>query len=313
MSSNQALMKVKKIFGCRVGYIGTLDPFATGVLPVAVGEARKFIPYASEVEKTYVFDVLFGIATDTFDRCGAVVTTSDKIPHRQEIEQVLPRFLGQQLQIPPSFSAKKIAGKRACDIMRSGQTVQLTPVPIRILGLELLDGDCANENGDYASSFADGKCFKFLARPSQGTYIRRLACDIAAELGSVAHVTALRRIKSGFFSVSDAISLEKLMKMRDTDTVFRSLIPCECPLDDIPALYLNEDSVVRLQNRLLVSPFSVNNGGFLSGECGGSRMISSNVLIFEKISRHFFGVGFVSEENEVRAVRMCSPMIKKVH
>jgi tRNA pseudouridine55 synthase len=311
-------MKIGKILGCRVGYIGTLDPFATGVLPIAVGEARKFIHYASDVEKVYVFDALFGTATDTFDRCGTITATSDRIPTPDEIVALLPHFLGRRLQIPPPFSAKKIAGRRACDMVRSGQVVQLAPVPIEILSLELLNDfglEKENNSSNVAPAIiASEKCFRFVLRCSRGTYVRRLVCDIAAELGSVAHVTALRRIKSGFFSINDAISLEKLMKIVDTSLVFESLIPCECPLDDIPALYLSEDFVVRLQNGLRVSLRFVENadtpGGVFRWKSGNPTM-PSNVLIFEKISQRFFGIGFVSEENEVRAVRMCSPVMKK--
>jgi tRNA pseudouridine55 synthase len=279
MSSNLAMIKARKKFECNAGYVGTLDPFATGVLPIAVGETRKFIQYVSDVEKTYVFAMKFGEETDSLDIDGEVVRRSEKIPSRREILDILPNFIGEQYQVPPVFSAIKVNGKRACDRVRSGESVELASRKITIMAL-----DCIDEKRGVAT--LNVVC-------SKGTYVRSLARDIAAGLGTVAYLQSLRRMKSGFFSISDAISLEKLQKIDDTEKLARLLVPNESPLDDIPALYLRTEDVVRLQNGLQIS-------------VDWSELESSKVLIFDDLSREFKGVGFISADGEVKAVRMCA-------
>jgi tRNA pseudouridine55 synthase len=281
MSSNSAMMKVKKIFGGKMGYVGTLDPFATGVLPIAVGEARKFIPYVAAAEKTYVFTMKFGTETDSLDVDGKIVRTCENIPPIYEIRDVLADFLGEQWQTPPIFSAIKVNGKRACDRVRAGEHVNLSDRKITVFSLELAD----DSPSDRSVSL------KVVC--SKGTYIRSLARDMAEKLGTVAYVESLRRLKSGFFSINDAIPLEKLLKMKDTSELSHLFLSFEGPLDDIPALFLKTDDVTRLQRGLRIS------------FCDSS-VRSSNVRVFDESSRVFKGIGFVSGDGELKAVRMCA-------
>lgn len=283
MSSNAAISKIKRIIKTRMGYIGTLDPFATGVLPIALGEARKFIPYVNEKEKTYVFTVVFGISTDSLDIDGQRNGKSDKVPSKDELAAILPTFLGCQRQIPPKFSAIKIKGQRACDLTRQGKEVSLTAREISVFSLDLL-----------CESLEDSREATLRVTCSKGTYVRSLARDIAEKLGSLAYVKSLRRTQSGFFSINNAITLEKLEKIEDTNGLVGSLLPLESPLDDIPALYLSEDETKRLQNGLCV-PY----------DCRGAS--DSNVLVFEGSGKSFRGIGYLSSnDGTVRAVRMCS-------
>lgn len=278
MSSNQAMIKVKKIFKQKTGYIGTLDPFATGVLPIAIGEACKFIPYISDVEKTYILTMVFGQETDTLDTDGKIIKTSKKIPNDKEISVILPSFLGEIMQRPPSFSAIKIRGKRACDRVRNGEIVELPLRKVNIFSVSLL----ATEGNEATLSVI---C-------SKGTYIRSLARDIAEKLGSVAYVKSLKRIKSGFFSINHAISLEKISQIKDTNDSLAILASVESPLDDIPALYMSEENIVKLQNGVHI-------------KCENLEHISRNVRIFGSFKKKFSGIGFISEDSTLVPVRMC--------
>ena len=278
MSSNRAMMKVRKMFGCKAGYVGTLDPFATGVLPIALGETRKFIPYVSETQKNYIFTMEFGSTTDTLDKDGEITETSTKIPNESEIAEILSSFLGDQDQMPPIFSAIKIMGKRACDRVRSGEVVMLSSRKVHIFSISLIA--IRNNEADLQVT-----C-------SKGTYVRSLARDIAEKLGTVAYVKSLRRIKSGFFSINNAITLEKLLQIKDTSVSLCCLLSHESPLDDIPALRVSKNDVVKLQNGLHVS-------------CANERLGSTNVLIFEDHGGSFAGIGFFSDDGTVKPVRMC--------
>ena len=283
MSSNAAMSRVKRIFhGERTGYIGTLDPFATGVLPIAIGEARKFIPYVNEEKKNYIFTMVFGTETDSLDIDGNVICSSECIPSLKQLHKILPTFLGEQSQIPPKFSAIKINGRRACDLMRKGKNVELNARNVRIFSLNLI-----------SESLEQSKEATLSVTCSKGTYVRSLARDIADKLGTVAYVKSLRRTQSGFFSINNAISLEKLQKIEDTSTLMSFVLPLESPLDDIPALYVSEDEARKLQNGLLIS---VEDD---ISEC-------SNVLIFEKFIKSFKGIGARFGNGTVKAVRMCS-------
>ncbi len=283
LSSNTAMLTVKRIFqGIRTGYIGTLDPFATGILPIAIGEGRKFIPYVNEDKKTYIFTMIFGTETDTLDIDGNVVNVSECIPSIESLRKILPTFLGDQRQIPPKFSAIKINGRRACDLMRKGQNVELKARFVHIFSLDLI-----------SESLEQLKEATLIVTCSKGTYIRSLARDIADKLGTVAYLKSLRRTQSGFFSINNAIPLEKLQKIEDTNTLMSFVLPLESPLGDIPALYVSENEARKLQNGL---PISVED---VISEC-------SNVLIFEKFSKTFKGIGTVFCDGTVKAVRMCS-------
>ncbi|MDR2794205.1 MAG: tRNA pseudouridine(55) synthase TruB [Holosporaceae bacterium] len=278
MSSNFAMIKVRKILGARTGYVGTLDPFATGVLPIAVGEARKFIQFlGSSQRKKYDFTIVFGKTTDSLDRDGKITGESLKIPIPEEVKNILPDFLGRQWQLPPIFSAIKIFGRRACDRVRAGENIELAAREVEIFFLSL-EG-------------VENNIFRFCVICSPGTYVRSLARDIAEKVGSLGYVDALRRTESGFFSIKHAIPLENLSKIDDTDMLIRLLVPIESPLDDIPALYLENDLVKMVQNGLRIS---LKNQ--LSLPC---------VRIHENFDGGFRGIGSVSDSGLLKAVRMC--------
>ncbi|MDR2645947.1 MAG: tRNA pseudouridine(55) synthase TruB [Holosporaceae bacterium] len=281
MSSNFAMTKVRRILRTPTGYVGTLDPFATGVLPIAVGEARKFIRFIEKSEKTYRFTMAFGKTTDTLDKNGKITAYTDNIPQKSSVLGVLNKFLGETEQIPPAFSAIKLNGKRACDRVRLGEPVELSPKKINIFAIKVINEDLPK----YELSL-EVTC-------SKGTYMRGLARDIAEELGSLAYVKTLCRIKSGFFSLNNAITLEKLSEIKDTHKMKAILASVESPLDDIPALYLRSEGIAVLRNGV---QFRMKNLG----------IISSNVKIFDDINKVFCGVGYVSDDGTVKAVRMCN-------
>ena len=278
ISSNFAMVKVRKLLNEKTGYVGTLDPFATGVLPIAVGRARKFIQFIEEGEKEYEFEVIFGTSTDSYDETGKVCKITKIIPTRNQIEKIIPKFLGEIEQIPPKFSAIKINGRRACDLVRQNKLVEIPSRKIFIHDLRLL-------------SFSENNSAKFRVKCSKGTYVRTLAVDIAQKLGSLCYVKELRRIKSGFFSIDRSITLEKLVEIVDTSELDGNLFPLESPLDDIPALALEKDYVSRLQNGLAV-------------QLANPEVLSSNVRLFDSESKKFCGVCFVSADGVVTAVRM---------
>ena len=278
ISSNFAMVKVRKTIGEKTGYVGTLDPFATGVLPIAVGRARKFIQFIEDGIKVYEFEVVFGTSTDSYDETGEICETTKLIPTKNQIEKIVPKFLGEIKQIPPKFSAIKINGHRACDLVRQNKAVEIPSRKIFIYDLQLLD-------------FSGSNSAKFLVKCSKGTYVRTLAVDIAKELGSLCYLKDLRRIKSGFFSIDHTITLEKLIQIIDTNELESDLFPLESPLDDIPALSLERDYVSRLQNGLAV-------------QLTDSEILSSNVKLFDSESGRFCGVCFVSADGLVTAVKM---------
>lgn len=277
ISSNFSMIKVRKILNEKTGYVGTLDPFATGVLPIAVGRARKFIQFMENGEKIYEFSVKFGEATNTYDETGEIISSTKNIPTQQQIEKILPKFLGIIEQVPPKFSAIKINGRRACDLVRRNKSVDIPSRKIQIFDLKL-----QKFSGDSA---------QFTVRCSKGTYVRTLAIDIAQNLDSLCYVKDLRRIKSGFFSIDRAITLENLAKIVDTDELEDNLFSLESPLDDIPALHLERSCVSKLQNGLAV-------------QLENSEILDSNVKIFNRENGEFCGICFVSANGLAQAVKM---------
>jgi len=222
----------------KVGHGGTLDPLATGVLPIAVGEATKLAGRMLDSDKVYDFTLSFGVETDTLDLEGREIARSDVRPSRAEIEAVLPRFTGPIEQVPPAYSALKVDGERAYDLARAGEEVVLASraVTIRELSIMAVDADSVT----------------LTAHVSKGTYIRSLARDIAQALGTVGHVTMLRRTKAGPFTLEQAISLDKLGEAAKGRTLEDILLPLRAGLDDIPALSLTPDQAGLLrQGRVL--------------------------------------------------------------
>jgi tRNA pseudouridine55 synthase len=224
----------------KVGHGGTLDPLAEGVLPIALGEATKLAGRMLDSDKTYEFTIKFGAVTSTLDAEGEVVATSEVRPALAEIEAILPRFTGPIEQVPPAFSALKIDGKRAYDRARAGEDVELKLRSVTIHDLSLLRG------GDEVSEVT------LIASVSKGTYIRSLARDIALALGTVGHVTMLRRSKAGPFTLAQAISLDKLNEIGKGAALEDVILPLEAGLDDIPAFSLSPEAAVAVrQGRVL--------------------------------------------------------------
>ncbi|PXA99770.1 tRNA pseudouridine(55) synthase TruB [Nostoc sp. 3335mG] len=226
VTSTQAVGKVRWLFSAlKAGHAGTLDPLATGILPIALGEATKAVPQVQDGTKVYRFSIQWGSATTTDDREGEVVATSDIRPDRAALEAVLPRFTGLVVQRPPVFSALKIDGERAYDLARAGETVNLEPRPVEIDSLVLVDH--ATE-----ASTLEVTCGK-------GTYVRSLARDIAELLGTRGHVGSLHRSAVGPFSDADAVTLEQLEAAEEGEARDALLAPIAAGLVDLPEIRLD--------------------------------------------------------------------------
>lgn len=239
MTSTQAVSRVRHLYGAqKAGHAGTLDPLATGVLPIAFGEATKTMPFAVGGNKQYRFTVRFGAATATDDAEGAIVATSAVRPTRAEIEAALPGFVGEISQVPPRYSALKVAGARAYDLARDEEEFELAPRPALIESLKLVD-------------MPDSDHCLIEARCGKGTYVRALARDLGHSLGSAAHITELRRTRVGPFDEEAAISLAKLEQLGHSaagrDALVSVLQPVETALDDIPALAISGQDAARLK------------------------------------------------------------------
>ncbi len=235
MTSAAVVGKARRLTGAaKVGHGGTLDPLATGVLPLAFGEATKTVAWAMDGAKVYRFTVRWGEARATDDAEGAVTATSDARPTIEEIASVLPRFIGDIDQVPPAYSAVKVSGKRAYALARDNQPVDLPPRPVIIHRLELIGAPDA----DHA---------QFEAETGKGAYMRSLARDLAVAVGTVGHIEKLRRTRVGPFAKEDAISLEKLAALGHSAPLADYLLPVETALDVIPALVLTEAEARRLQ------------------------------------------------------------------
>ena len=214
----------------KVGHGGTLDPLATGVLPIAVGEATKLAGRMLDASKEYAFTLRFGEETDSLDLEGSVIAASDVRPTRAAIAAVLPRFTGPSEQVPPAYSAIRVDGARAYDLARAGEAVELKARAVTIHSLNVSDEAHAAEDA-----------VTLIAHVSKGTYIRSLARDIAHALGTVGHVTMLRRLRAGPFDLSQAISLDKLNDVGKGAPLEHVLLPLEAGLVDIPALDLSPE------------------------------------------------------------------------
>lgn len=234
LSSNAVVGRVRRLTGAaKVGHAGTLDPMATGVLPMALGEATKIVSYLMDGAKAYRFTVRWGEQRDTDDAEGEVVATSDARPTKEQILAVLGNFIGDIEQVPPVFSAIKIEGKRAYALARADQAPEMKPRTIHIEDLKLL-------------SVVDADHAEFEAVSGKGAYMRSLARDLGTALGTVGHIAQLRRIAVGPFDEKQAISLDKLESLRHSAPLSEHLLPVETVLDDIPALALTETEARKL-------------------------------------------------------------------
>ncbi len=235
ITSSRAVAVVRRSLGAaKAGHGGTLDPLATGILPIALGEATKTVAWAMAGRKTYRFTLRWGEARDTDDSQGRVTATSKTRPDRSAIEAVLPRFTGLIQQRPPAFSAIKVDGERAYDLARDGAELSLAARPVRVDSIALL----ALPDPDHA---------EFEASVGKGTYVRSLARDMGEALGTCAHITVLRRLRVGPFRLEHAISLEKLEALGHSAAASEYLRPIETALDDIPALALTDAEAHRLR------------------------------------------------------------------
>ncbi|WP_294278976.1 tRNA pseudouridine(55) synthase TruB [uncultured Sphingomonas sp.] len=301
LGSTQGVSAVKRCLrqggygkGIKVGHGGTLDPLATGVLPIAVGEATKLAGRMLDSDKVYDFTIRFGEQTATLDAEGEVVATSEVRPTRAALEAVLPRFTGPIEQVPPAYSALKIDGERAYDLARAGEEVVLASRAVTIHSLKsspssMGRGTALEERGGGAESLANDPVagatplhhpsdgpppqaelgeeleeVTLTAHVSKGTYIRSLARDIALALGTVGHVTMLRRIKAGPFTLAPAISLDKLNEMGQAATLEQILLPLRAGLDDIPALALDPDQAGALRQGRVLAGIAVDDGQYFA-------------------------------------------------
>ncbi len=235
LTSTQVVGRVRRVFDAqKVGHGGTLDPLATGLLPIALGEATKTVPYVMEGGKSYRFTLRWGQATDTDDAEGAVIGESPVRPNEAEVRAALPEFVGLIEQVPPDYSAVKVNGQRAYDLARAQEKPDLAPREVQVARFEL------TEMPDAEHAVFEVECGK-------GTYMRALARDLARRLGTLGHIVALRRTAVGGFAEKDAISLESLEALRHSAAASEHLLPVQAGLDDIPALALTDMEASRLR------------------------------------------------------------------
>ena len=255
MTSTQAVSRLKRIYNAqKAGHAGTLDPLASGILPVAFGEATKTVPFVQDGEKAYRFTVKWGAETNTDDSDGTVTQTSDVRPEQIDIERRLPQFVGDILQTPPQFSAIKIAGERAYDIAREGEHVDIKPRAVTIHSLTI-------EQHSADESVLSMECGK-------GAYVRAVARDLGRLMGCYGHVTALRRTRVGPFVEDDSYTLE------DIETANRAgeaLLSVEAGLSELPCVIVDRDTAARLRRggSVILRGRDAPLEGVVYAACGG--------------------------------------------
>lgn len=253
MTSTHAVSHLKRIYNAKkAGHAGTLDPLASGILPIALGEATKTVPFVQDGRKAYRFAVRWGIETDSDDTEGRVVQTSENRPTADQIDAALPHFIGTILQVPPAYSAIKVNGERAYDLARDGEIVELAARPITIDSLELV------------SATQDEAVFE--AHCGKGTYVRAIARDLGRALGCLGHVVALRRTRVGPFSEADTCTLEELEA-----TAADCLRPVEVGLLEVPCVIVDRDGAARLRRgqSLILRGRDAPFEGAAYAACGG--------------------------------------------
>ena len=268
ITSTQAIGKIRRILNAqKVGHAGTLDPLATGVLPIALGEATKTIPFVQNDKKTYRFTVTWGEQRDTDDLEGEIIASSDKRPAKEDIIALLPRFTGEIEQIPPRFSAIKIDGKRAYDLARKGEKPELNPRTVTIHKLELLD---THKNKA-----------EFEMTCGKGTYVRSIARDMGEILECFGYISDLRRVAVGCFTAKNAILLDNLEKMDYVAARSVALLPVQTVLDDIPALALNGQETAKIRSGQSLEFISRPDFERLSSIGLGSKETQMALALFE--------------------------------
>jgi len=266
--SRTAGARVARIFqNKKFGHIGTLDPMASGVLAIAIGNATKMIPFVEELNpqiKEYIFGVCFGVKTDTLDITGKTITTNNLIPSESEIRNILPSFIGEQMQTPPAYSAVHVNGVRAYQMARNGENVEIPPRKIHIYELEY-----TGKNGDS---------FEFRVKCGHGTYVRSIVRDIAEKLGAVAVATMIRRTQSGNFDIKNTVKLDFLENLvNNGDDIGKYLMPMDLGLGDIPVINLDDKD-----SKLYV------HGGFIN-----VAQVDGLVRVYN--DNKFIGVGMISD------------------
>ena len=295
LGSTQAVGAVKRVMRqagqpkTKVGHGGTLDPLASGVLPIAIGEATKLVGRVLDAVKAYDFTIRFGEETDTLDLEGKVVATSDVRPSTEEIVQILPRFTGTILQTPPAFSALKVDGRRAYDLARAGEAPQLESREVTVHELKILPGtgrgtatrsgvvegaprkavrakDPLHRSSSGPPPRSGEDLITLSATVSKGTYIRSLARDIAHALGTVGHLTMLRRTRADPFSLAQAISLDSLNSLVNPGDLERAILPLSAGLGDMPRLSVDRDEARLLRTGQKLAGRSRAPGTYLAVE-----------------------------------------------
>jgi tRNA pseudouridine55 synthase len=269
MGSTQGVGAVKRALReggypkVKVGHGGTLDPLATGVLPIAIGEATKLAGRMLDASKIYEFTIAFGAETDSLDLEGKVIATSDVRPTVEAVEAILPIFTGPIEQVPPAFSALKVGGKRAYDLARAGEDVVLASRNIVIHSLSVCPKRSRGMLAQGVSTSLDTNGLSEItltAHVSKGTYIRSLVRDIAYALGTVGHVTMLRRTKAGPFTLAQAISLDILFEKSKAQALEDISLPIRTALDDIPALALTPEQAELIHHGQVLTGIAASDG-----------------------------------------------------
>ncbi|MBM3574096.1 MAG: tRNA pseudouridine(55) synthase TruB [Alphaproteobacteria bacterium] len=255
LTSTQAVSRLKRLYNAqKAGHAGTLDPLASGILPVAFGEATKTVPFVQDGEKTYHFTVRWGEETDTDDSQGRIINTSLSRPTQEKIESLLPDFHGAIKQIPPQFSAIKIAGERAYDLAREGEVVELAPRTVQIYSLKLLRASIE----EASFSMTCGK----------GAYVRAIARDLGRRLGCLGHVTALRRTRVGPFTEQAAFTLNEI---ENENRAASALSSVEAGLLALPCIIVDRDTAARLRRggTVILRGRDAPHAGIVYAACGG--------------------------------------------
>lgn len=275
MTSTHAVARLKRLFNAKkAGHAGTLDPLASGILPVAFGEATKTVPFVQDGEKAYRFTIAWGAETDSDDADGTIVARSEARPDPAQIRAALPEFTGSIMQRPPAFSAIKIGGERAYDLARDGEMPNLEARPISIHALALVA--------------ADRDAATFEARCGKGTYVRALARDLGRRLGCCGHVSALRRTRVGPFEEEDSVTLAQLMETPG------ALLPIEAGLMEMPRVILDRNAAARLRRgqSILLRGRDAPMGGPVCALCEGVVVAVGAVEQGELVPGRVFNVPF---------------------
>lgn len=279
VTSTHAVSRLKRIFNAKkAGHAGTLDPLASGILPVAFGEATKTVPFVQDGEKAYRFTVRWGAETDSDDSEGAITRTSIERPAPDQIAALLPRFIGTIMQMPPAYSAIKINGERAYDLARDGKEVNLAPRPVTIHALDLVRSD---EN----EAVLEAQCGK-------GTYVRAIARDLGRLLGCFGHVVALRRTRVGPFTEEDAVTLAELEA--EGAQPFDELLSVEAGLSEVTCIVVDRDGAARLRRgqSLLLRGRDAPIEGFAYAACGGMPVAFGPIEGGELVPSRVFNLPF---------------------